>query len=65
MAENGNGKLRIDQGLAIQLVIWLVAAVVTYGAINARVSVVESQIQTFRSDLNEIKQDVKSLLRRP
>lgn len=63
--ENGNGKLRIDPSLAVQLIVWLVAAVLTYGAINARVAVVESQMDTLRSDLNEIKQDVKSLLRRP
>lgn len=67
MAENGNGngKLRVDQGLAIQLIVWLVAALLTYGAINSRVAVVESQMHQFRSDINEIKSDVKSLLRRP
>ena len=64
-AENGNGKLRIDPSLAVQLIVWLVAALLTYSAINARVAVVESQMHTFRQDLVEIKEDVKSLLRRP
>jgi hypothetical protein len=60
-----NGRIKIDPGFAIQLLAWIVAAVLTYGAINARVAVVESQINIFRGDLNEIKQDLKSLLRRP
>lgn len=60
-----NGRLRLDPTVVFQVVAWIVAAVITYGAINTRVAVVESQIDTFKADLQEMKQDIKTLLRRP
>lgn len=62
---NGNGRWKVEQGTVLQLVMLAVAAFMAYSAINARVAVVESQMQQFRGDLTEIKSDVKSLLRRP
>ena len=47
------------------LVGWIVAAFMAYSAFDARVSVIESQMQQFRSDVTEIKDDVKTLLRKP
>jgi hypothetical protein len=60
-----NGRIKIDPTIALQIVAWIVAGLVTYGAINARVSVVESQMDTFKADVQEMKQDIKTLLRRP
>jgi hypothetical protein len=57
----------LTAGLAVAA--WALSAYVGYAAasseMNARVSVLESQWQTFRADLSEVKQDVKTLLRRP
>lgn len=58
-----NGRLKLDPMVAMQIVAWIAAALLTYGAVNARVSVVETQMQQFRDDLHEVKTDVKELLR--
>lgn len=60
---NGNGRIKISSTLAIQVVTWLVAALLTYGAVNARVAVLESRVDSLKSDVSEIKNDVKQLLR--
>lgn len=60
-----NGRIKLDPTIALQIVAWIVAGVVTYGAINARVAVMETQMETFRADIQEMKQDIKVLLRRP
>lgn len=64
MTDHGNGRLKIDPTVALQIVAWIIAALVTYGAIASRVAVVESRVDTLKSDLQEVKQDVKELLRR-
>lgn len=58
-----NGRIKLDPTVAIQIVAWIVAALLTYGAINARVAVVEDKMQRFQDDVREIKSDVKELLR--
>ena len=42
----------------------LVAALLAYGVVNARISVVEDRVNTIKSDITEIRNDVKALLRR-
>lgn len=60
-----NGRIKIDKTTAVQVIAWIVAALLTYGAINARVAVVESQVNDMKEALTEIRQDVKTLLRKP
>jgi hypothetical protein len=60
---NGNGRIKISQTTAIQIITWLVAGLLTYGAVNARVAVLESRVDSLKYDIGEIKQDVKQLLR--
>lgn len=60
-----NGRIKVSYSAAAQVIGWLVAALLTYGAINARVSVVESQVQDMKEAVTEIRSDVKTLLRKP
>jgi hypothetical protein len=48
---------------------WVIAALVAWNVawstVNARVAVLESQVNMLNQQLNEIRSDVKQLLRRP
>jgi hypothetical protein len=46
-----------------RLITWLIAALLAYGTVHARVSVLESRVDDLRSDISEIKADVKLLIR--
>lgn len=37
-----NGRIKVDPMVAFQVIAWIVAALITYGVMNARVSVMES-----------------------
>jgi hypothetical protein len=54
----------VSRTLVIQLAVWLIAALVTYGAVNARVAVLESRVDGLKADVAEIKGDIKTLLSR-
>lgn len=43
---------------------WIVAALLAYGVVNARVAVLESRVDGLRGDIREIRGDVKTLLMR-
>jgi hypothetical protein len=74
---NGNG-YNINWGVILQLVSMLIGGLLMYSAVNARVAVVESRVDDMRDridnlqrgqdsqrdQLQEVKSDVKSLLRR-
>lgn len=62
---NGDKGFSISWSTFMNVVGWVVAALLTYSAINARVSVVESEIKTIRDNQAEMKNDVKALLRKP
>jgi hypothetical protein len=62
---SSDSKLQISSSVALQLVGWLVGVLLAYGAMNVRVSVVEQRVNDVRADIQEVKQDVKTLLRRP
>ena len=47
-----------------QVIAWVVAVLIAYGALQARVSVLEERVNRLSSDIQEIKQDVKTLLLR-
>jgi len=62
---NGEKGFSISWSTFMNVVGWVVAALLTYSAINARVSVVESEVRTIRENMTEIKNDMKTLLRKP
>jgi len=43
---------------------WLIGVLLAYGAIQARVAVVENNVSALQTDLREVKTDVKTLLLR-
>lgn len=58
---NGNGSgFKFDWKTVIT---WITAVILAYGAVEARVRVLEDRYERMRSDLSEIKSDVKELLR--
>lgn len=61
---NGNGRLRVSQTVAFQIIGWIVAALLTYSAITNRVTALETRVEGLKSDVQEIKLDIKELLRR-
>lgn len=44
-----------------QVIGWVVAALLAYGAVEARVRVLEDRYERIKEDLSEIKSDVKAL----
>ena len=59
---NGNGKLRIDPTVALQMIAWIIAAVFTYGAISSRVAVVESKQSDTDRRMERIEDKVDHIL---
>ncbi len=47
------------------LLTWVIAAVIAYATVNARVAVLESQVNSLSQQIGELRADVKQLLRRP
>lgn len=59
-------RVKVSTQVALQVAAWLLGALLAYAAMDKRVAVVEDRVNSLRSDLSEIKQDVKTLLlRRP
>lgn len=54
----------LSVSLAVQLAFWLVAAMLTYAAVVARVSVVENQVAGIERRLDRIETKVDQLLDR-
>jgi hypothetical protein len=60
LTPNGNGRFKVTTDKVITVV---VTVLLTYAAMNARIAVVESRVNTLQDDISEIKNDVKQLLR--
>lgn len=58
-------KLRVRWDVIVTVVAWLVGGLLAYGALDARIRVLESQYLGTADDIREIKSDIKQLLRRP
>jgi hypothetical protein len=43
---------------------WIIAALLAYGAVDRRVSVLETRYETIEHQMRELRADVKELLRR-
>ena len=66
MADPQNGGIRINwQSALVVLVGWIVSAVLAYGAVDARVKVLEDRYLRMAQDIQEIKSDVRQLVARP
>ena len=60
-----NGRWRIEPGLAIQILAWVLAAATAYGLARIDIAVLQSrQVDTDRR-LERIEQKLDELLRRP
>jgi hypothetical protein len=58
------GRSRYDwTTAALTGVAWLVAVLLAYGAVDARVAVLEDRYERIREDLSEIKGDLKAIRR--
>lgn len=71
MSDDGNGRIKVNVQVVyavLAVVGWIVSGWVGYesaqSAMNARVSVLESQFQQLHTDIQDIRTDVKTLLGR-
>lgn len=64
MGEGPNGRIKLSWGQIVVIVSWIVTVLLAYGAVDARVSVLEDRYERLFRDVGEIKSDVKALLRR-
>lgn len=53
------------QGALVVLIGWIVSAMLAYGAVDARVKVLEDRYERLMQDISEIKRDVRQLVSRP
>lgn len=58
--EESGGRLRINWQMVAG---WVVTALLAYGAVEARVRVLEDRYERIIYDISEIKSDVKTLIR--
>lgn len=59
-----NGRLRVSPGVVVQIVIYVVALMLTYSALDKRIAALEIKYDAIAQDLAEIKADTKLLLQR-
>lgn len=55
---------RVSWSVLSTIGIWLVSILLAWGVVQTRVAVLEERVDQLRSDLVEIKIDIKTLLRR-
>lgn len=59
-----DGSTSISASLVMSIVVWIVGAVLTYGAVNARLSVIESKQKDSDSRLERIEDKLDLVLER-
>ena len=66
MAEHhtNGARTRVNWQLVLELMALIGAVLISYGAMNTRVAVVEDRVNRMVEDMKEIKGDVKTLLHR-
>ena len=57
-------RIRVSWTLLQTIAVWLVSALLAWSVVQSRVAVLEERVGQLRSDLIEIKSDIKLLLRR-
>jgi hypothetical protein len=60
---NGNGKFKLSPGIATQIIGWLIAALLTYGAVSERVAVLETRVNGLERQLERIEHKLDLALR--
>ena len=55
-------RVRLTQGFVMQLITWIVAALLTYAAVNARVAVLETKEQSSEQRMERIENKVDRVL---
>lgn len=59
-----NGRIRVSWTVIVTVVGWLVCGMLAYGALDGRIGILEDRYLRISSDINEMKADLKQLLRR-
>lgn len=62
--ESQSGGFRLDASVIMQIIGWMAAVLLTYGAVNARISVVESKQVESERRMQRIESKVDQLLDR-
>jgi hypothetical protein len=57
-------RLRVRWDVIVTVVMWMVGGLLAYGALDARIRVLEDRYLRMSLDLSEIKADVKTLIQR-
>lgn len=53
--QNGNGRFRVSTAVVMQIGAWVVAALLTYGAVTERVAVLEARVNGLERQLERIE----------
>lgn len=62
MTEDRDESITLRQSVAIQIVLWIVAALLTYGAVNSRVAVLETRQLDLERRLSRIEDKLDTVL---
>lgn len=62
MPEQGNGRLRIDPGVALQIIVYVIVLAVAYGAMSSRVAVVETKQEAVGHRMERIENKLDQLI---
>jgi hypothetical protein len=54
MADETNGRIKVDPAIAFQIIAWIVGVMLVYAAVNARVSVLETKYDSLKESLSVI-----------
>lgn len=67
MAEHAysNGRLRIEWGVLLQIIVYIVTLTLAYSALDKRISRLEDRYDRILLDLGEIKADVRRMADKP
>jgi hypothetical protein len=61
---NGNGRIKIEPSVLLQIVIYLAMLGVAWGALNARIDAMQSRYDEVMQDVREMRGDIKLILQR-
>lgn len=62
MTEERDDSFSLRQSVAVQIVLWIVAALLTYGAVNSRVAVLETRQLDLERRLSRIEDKLDTVL---
>ncbi len=60
---NGNGRLKIDPFLLLQIVAYVAIVSLAWGSLNARIDALQTKHDELRQDVIEMRTDIKQILR--